>query len=199
MREYAQYAQCTSKFDMTVCLIEKTTESRSAISSTLHSDRGKEILISLNFDADALIRRRRRFLLRYKIQHICQGQLKHYDRKCACAYDRCNLKNKIQNSSNCCRQYLMCTNLTSHNPNSPNSFKFHNRQLPKTERNRAVLLRTPFTTLWSCEIHINLKIDADAPNRRLVHLFSVVQCITSVKVSEGIILGSAHESTTYGM
>jgi hypothetical protein len=37
---------------------------------------------------------------------------------------------------------------------------------PKTQRNRAVLLRTLFTTLWRSEIRINLKIDADALNRR---------------------------------
>jgi hypothetical protein len=38
--------------------------------------------------------------------------------------------------------------------------------LPKTQRNHAVLLRKRFTTLRRCEIHINLKIDADALNRR---------------------------------
>jgi hypothetical protein len=38
--------------------------------------------------------------------------------------------------------------------------------LPKTQRNRAVLLRTRSTMLWRSEIHINLKIDADALNRR---------------------------------
>jgi hypothetical protein len=38
--------------------------------------------------------------------------------------------------------------------------------LPKTQRNHAVLLRIRFTTLWRSEIHKNLKIDADAPNRR---------------------------------
>jgi hypothetical protein len=38
--------------------------------------------------------------------------------------------------------------------------------LPKTQRNRAVLLRTQFRTLWRSGIHINLKIDADALNRR---------------------------------
>jgi hypothetical protein len=38
--------------------------------------------------------------------------------------------------------------------------------LPKTQRNRAVLLRTRFTTMWRSEIHSNLKIDADALNRR---------------------------------
>jgi hypothetical protein len=38
--------------------------------------------------------------------------------------------------------------------------------LPKTQCNRAVLLGTRLTTLWRSEIHINLKIDADALNRR---------------------------------
>jgi hypothetical protein len=37
--------------------------------------------------------------------------------------------------------------------------------LPKTQRNRAVLLETLYTTLWSSEIHINLNIDVDALNR----------------------------------
>jgi hypothetical protein len=38
--------------------------------------------------------------------------------------------------------------------------------LPKTQRKRAFVLRTRFTTLWRSEIRINLKIDADAHNRR---------------------------------
>jgi hypothetical protein len=38
--------------------------------------------------------------------------------------------------------------------------------LPKTQRNGAVLFLTRFTTLWRSEIHTNLKIDADALNRR---------------------------------
>jgi hypothetical protein len=38
--------------------------------------------------------------------------------------------------------------------------------LPKTQRTRAVLLRKRFTMLWRSEIHINLKTDADALNRR---------------------------------
>jgi len=38
--------------------------------------------------------------------------------------------------------------------------------VPKTQRNQAVVLLTRFATLWRCEIHINLKIDADALNRR---------------------------------
>jgi hypothetical protein len=38
--------------------------------------------------------------------------------------------------------------------------------LPKTQRNRPVVLRSRFTTLWRSKIHENLKIDADALNRR---------------------------------
>jgi len=38
--------------------------------------------------------------------------------------------------------------------------------LPKTQRNHAVLLRTRLKTLWRNKIYINLKIDADALNRR---------------------------------
>jgi hypothetical protein len=38
--------------------------------------------------------------------------------------------------------------------------------LLKTQRNLAVLLRRRLKTLWRSEIHINLKIDADALNRR---------------------------------
>jgi hypothetical protein len=38
--------------------------------------------------------------------------------------------------------------------------------LPKKQWNRAIFLRTGFTTLWRSKIHINLKIDADALNRR---------------------------------
>jgi len=38
--------------------------------------------------------------------------------------------------------------------------------LPKTQRNRAILLRTRLTTLWRSEIHISLKVDADTLKRR---------------------------------
>jgi len=34
--------------------------------------------------------------------------------------------------------------------------------LPKTQWNRAVLFRTRFTTIWRSEIHISVKVDADA-------------------------------------
>jgi len=36
----------------------------------------------------------------------------------------------------------------------------------KHNQNLAVLVRTPFTTLWRSEIRINLKIDPGALNRR---------------------------------
>jgi hypothetical protein len=62
--------------------------------------------------------------------------------------------------------------------------------LPKTQRNRTVLFRTRFTTIWKSEIHIGLDVDADAG----VGFFGL-QYIMSVKDSEGNILGSAHEST----
>jgi len=48
--------------------------------------------------------------------------------------------------------------------------------LPKTQHNREVLLWTCYTTLWRSEIHINLKIDADALNRRR-HRFCVRRTI----------------------
>jgi hypothetical protein len=38
--------------------------------------------------------------------------------------------------------------------------------LPKTQRNRVVLFRIRFTTIWGSEIHISLKFDAHALNRR---------------------------------
>jgi hypothetical protein len=65
--------------------------------------------------------------------------------------------------------------------------------IPKTKRNRAVLLRTRFKTLWRSEIHVNLKIDAD------VAFVSGVQYIISIKDSEGRILISAHASTIFGV
>jgi hypothetical protein len=65
--------------------------------------------------------------------------------------------------------------------------------LPKTQRNLAVLLRTRFTTLWTSEIHINLKIDAG------VAFVSAVKCIVSIKGSDGSMLVSAHASTAYAV
>jgi hypothetical protein len=38
--------------------------------------------------------------------------------------------------------------------------------LPKTQRNHAVLLGTRFTRFWRSKVRINLKIDAEALNRR---------------------------------
>jgi hypothetical protein len=67
--------------------------------------------------------------------------------------------------------------------------------LPKTQRNRAVLLRSRFTTLWRSKIHENLKIDADAG----VALVSAVQYVISIKESEGSILVSAHVSAVYAV
>jgi len=43
--------------------------------------------------------------------------------------------------------------------------------LPKTQRNRVILLRTLFKPLWGSEVHKNLKIDADALNRRRRRFF----------------------------
>jgi len=63
--------------------------------------------------------------------------------------------------------------------------------LTKTQQNRAVLLRTRFTTLWRSEIHINLKIDADAG----VAFVSAVKYIISLNDREGSMVISAHEPT----
>jgi hypothetical protein len=65
--------------------------------------------------------------------------------------------------------------------------------LLKTQRNRAVLFQTRFTTIWRSKIHIGLKLDDDAG----VGFFDV-QYIMSVKDSEGNMLGSARASTTQG-
>jgi len=58
-----------------------------------------EIHISLKFDADALNRRRRRFLLRCTIHHICQGEWRHYARNCSYVYDIWYVKNNIQSQA----------------------------------------------------------------------------------------------------
>jgi hypothetical protein len=55
--------------------------------------------------------------------------------------------------------------------------------LLKTQRNRAVVLRSRFTTLWRSKIHENLKIDADALNRRR-RLFSVRRTICHIYQGE---------------
>jgi 3-methyladenine DNA glycosylase Mpg len=67
--------------------------------------------------------------------------------------------------------------------------------LPKTKRNRAVLLRTGFTTVWRSEIHICLKIGADAG----VSLGSAIRYITCNKGREGSMLVSALASTLYAV
>jgi hypothetical protein len=65
--------------------------------------------------------------------------------------------------------------------------------LPKTRRNRAVLLRTRFTTLWRSGIHINLKSDAG------VAFVSAVEYVICIKGSEGNMLASAHASTVHAV
>jgi hypothetical protein len=67
--------------------------------------------------------------------------------------------------------------------------------LPKTQRNHAILLRKGFRTLSRSEIHTNLKLDTDAG----VAFVYGVQCIISIKNSEGSILVSAHASTVYAV
>jgi hypothetical protein len=69
----------------------------------------------------------------------------------------------------------------------------------KTLQNRAVLLGTRFTYLWRSEIHINLKIDANALNRRRRCFSPTKQYIMSIKGSDGNVLASAHASMTYTM
>jgi hypothetical protein len=55
--------------------------------------------------------------------------------------------------------------------------------LPKTQRIRAVLLRSRFTTLRRSKIHENLKIDTDALNRRR-RRFSVRRTICHIYQGE---------------
>jgi len=43
--------------------------------------------------------------------------------------------------------------------------------LQKTQRKRAVLFRTRFTTMWRSGIHISMKVDAYALNRRQCRFF----------------------------
>jgi len=64
------YAQYTSKIERTVCTIENTTESRSAILNTFHNVTEKPN----PHQSKSWHRRRRRFLLRCTIYHTCQGQ-----------------------------------------------------------------------------------------------------------------------------
>jgi hypothetical protein len=56
-----------------------------------------------------------------------------------------------------------------------------------------------FHNVWSSEIHINLKIDADALTDAGVAFVSAVQYIMSIKDSEGSILVSAYASTVYAV
>jgi hypothetical protein len=51
------------------------------------------------------------YLYIHHVCHVCQGQWRQYASKCACVYDIWNVKNKIQDSSNCYQQYVMCTKL----------------------------------------------------------------------------------------
>jgi hypothetical protein len=115
-----------------------------------------EIHINLKIDADVLNRRRCRFCVRRKTYHIYQCQRRQYSGKCACVYGVCSVKNKIVNE----------INLTDFQPNLNSSNSSTITVCTKTQRIRAVLFQTCFTTLWRSEIHINLKIDADALNRR---------------------------------
>jgi hypothetical protein len=70
--------------------------------------------------------------------------------------------------------------------------------LPKTQWNLADLLRTRFKTLWRSEYHINLKIDAEALNRRR-RCFCVRRTIYYIKDSEGSIMVSAYASVLYAV
>jgi hypothetical protein len=66
--------------------------------------------MNISLKVGAMNRRRRRFFS--GVQHICQGQWRQYARMCPSVYNIWTVKNKIQNSSKCYRQYLLCTNLT---------------------------------------------------------------------------------------
>jgi hypothetical protein len=118
-----------------------------------------EIYMNLKIDAYALNRRWRRFRVRRTVRHIYQGQWRQYAGKCACVYgicSVCSVNNKIENESN----------LTNCSMRSIRRTFRGTSVLPKTQRNRDILLRIRLTTWWRSEIHINLKIDADAFNRR---------------------------------
>jgi hypothetical protein len=66
--------------------------------------------------------------------------------------------------------------------------------LPKTQRNRAMLFRTRFITIRRSEIHISLKLDADAD-------VGLLPCtIHHISQGQGMqYTTSAHASTTLGM
>jgi hypothetical protein len=69
------------------------------------------------------------------------------------------MNNKVEKETN-------LTNSTSILTYSPKSFEIHNLLHYRKHNGIAQLLRTRFTTLWRSEIHNNIKIDADALNRR---------------------------------
>jgi len=71
--------------------------------------------------------------------------------------------------------------------------------LPKTQRNRGLLLRTCFTTISGTEIHISRKFYADAMNGRRRPFVLAVKYIISITNSEGSMLVSTQAPTTYGM
>jgi hypothetical protein len=53
--------------------------------------------------------------------------------------------------------------------------------------------------LWRSEIHINLKIDADALNRQLRRFMSALKYIVSIEDSEGSMLVYEHSSSVYAV
>jgi len=71
--------------------------------------------------------------------------------------------------------------------------------LPKTQRIQAVLLLTRFSTLWRYEIHINLKIDVNALNRRRRRFCVRRKYVVSIRDSEGSMLISGHASSVYAV
>jgi hypothetical protein len=181
-----------------------------------------EIHMHLKIDADALNRRWRRFCFRRTI-YIYQRQWRQCAGKSACVYVICSVKNKIEDQTNLAHSastYLTQTHAKlsklnlgegiiqevlihiyiyiweSYAQNHMRSIRRTTKRpsvLSKTQRNRAVILRTRIKTLWTSEIHINLKIDDG------VAFVSVVQYIIPIKVSEGCVLVSAHASTLYAV
>jgi hypothetical protein len=66
----------------------------------------------------------------------------------------------------------------------------------KTQRNCEVLFPKRFTTLWRREIHIDLKIDADACTDAGVAFVSGVQYVIPIKGYGGRILDTAYACKT---
>jgi hypothetical protein len=64
--------------------------------------------------------------------------------------------------------------------------------LPKTQRNRAVLFRTRFTTIWRSEINIGLKVDDNDDDAGIG--FYRVKYVMYVKDSESNKLRRVHAS-----